>query len=381
MRILFHHRTLGDGAEGIHIEAMVTAFRHLGHEVEVCGPARTGASASGAIHWVRAALPERIVQAAVLGYNVSDYLHIRRTIERIRPHFIYKRHARYDVAALTAARAYALPTMLEVNAVYSAAPYRDFEPSLMQPLAQAFERRALRLASEVIAVSTPMARQVLAVAGRSAFVVPNGVDPERFAPARANPARIRQKYSIGERPVIGWCGILREWHGLELLLGAAEALPDVFLLVVGEGPQRAALEREATSRNLADRLAITGRVDHDEIPDYIATFDIAVIAHDRTGVASPMKLPEYMAMSRAIVAPKLENMTELLDDGSTGCLFQPDCPDDLLRVISSLVADPRRRATLGRAARDIAMRERSWRKNAEFVAERMQVHVEARRAS
>ncbi len=154
MRILYHHRTLADGAEGVHISEMVTAFRSLGHQVHVTGleasPDRK--HPAGLIHAVRGALPETMIQATALAYNVADYIDTSRDIRRFRPSLMYKRHARYDVAALAAAKRHGVPAVLEVNAVYSARPYRDFEPLLLLPIAERLERRAFTSATAIVAV-------------------------------------------------------------------------------------------------------------------------------------------------------------------------------------------------------------------------------------
>ena len=90
---------------------------------------------------------------------------------------------------------------------------------------------------------------------------------------------------------------------------------------------------------MADRVHIAGLVAHDAIPELVAGFDIAlqprVVAY-----ASPLKLFEYMAAGKAIVAPDQPNIREVLVDGVTALLFDPAAPDTMWTAIRRLAADP-----------------------------------------
>jgi glycosyltransferase involved in cell wall biosynthesis len=369
MRILYHHRTLADGAEGVHIAAMVAAFRDLGHEVCVSGvtPAPAPETRHRVIGRVRTALPRAVFEVAAAGYNLLEYVQLRRLIGRFQPELLYARHARFGMAALAAARHLGVPSVLEVNCVFTSPDYERFEPHAAPRLARAFERRALALATVVAAVSTPLARAVQALGRADVAVIPNGADPDRFDPRRSDGLEVRARYGLDSAFTIGWAGILREWHGLELLLEAVVTLPTVTLLIVGDGPARQALERRANELGLQNRVVITGRVVHEDMPGYIAAMDIAVVADERTGVASPMKLLEYMSMARAIVAPAKENIRELIDDDVDGLLFEPGRADLLAAQLRRLVAARELRNAVGASARRKVEHERNWRSVAEHV--------------
>ena len=371
MRILYHHRTLADGAEGIHIAEMVRAFRELGHEVHVIGLAASGESAARRswIARVRSRVPAVLFEAASMAGNVVEYFEVRRAIRTLAPAFLYKRHARNDVAALWAARRAGVPAVLEVNCLFTGPGYREFEPLALEPVAVRFERRALGLAGVRLAVSSPLARLITGLAGVDAVVLPNGADPARFDPGRVSADHVRARHGLGSSTVVGWTGVLREWHGLELLLDAVAGVPDVRLLIVGDGPARAAIDARAAALGLAHRVVITGRVPHDEVPEYVAAMDVAVVAHDRTGVASPMKLLEYMAMAKAVVAPALDNVRDVVEDDRNGLLFAPGDVHALTSALRRLAGDADLRLRLGRAARDTIETTRNWRRNAERVLE------------
>jgi glycosyltransferase involved in cell wall biosynthesis len=367
VRILYHHRTLGDGAEGIHINEMVRAFRDLGHDVRVSGVNAPAGDRPppGVLGRIRAVLPEAAVELSALAYNLPEWIQLGANAAGFTPDVIYKRHARFDVAPLMWARRRGIPVILEVNAVYSARPYHDFEPLILRGIAERLERRSFELASAVVAVSTPIAQQVRALGAAHAVVIPNAADPERFHPERAEPDRVRIKFGLSGRRVVGWTGILREWHGLDVLLDAVSTLPDSHLLLVGDGPARAAVQERAAELGISDRLTITGRVPHAAVADFVAAMDLAVVAAERTGVASPMKLLEYMSMGAAIVAPRTDSIADVIDDGANGLLFVPGDAQDLSRTLRRLLADEQLRSHLGRRARADVERDRNWRRNAQ----------------
>jgi glycosyltransferase involved in cell wall biosynthesis len=212
-----------------------------------------------------------------------------------------------------------------------------------------------------------LAEQVRTLVARDVLVLPNGVDLRRFDPAGADRAGVRGRLGIAGRLTVGWCGILREWHGLHLLLEAMRAVPDAILLVVGDGPARRELEERAAAAGLAGRLIVTGRVAHELMPDYLAAMDIAAVPDERTGVASPMKLLEYMAMARAVVAPRLANIQDVACDERDVLLFAPGNVTALGDCLRRLAGDPGLRTQLGAAARATVVAIHTWRHNAAAV--------------
>lgn len=371
MRILYHHRTLADGAEGIHIAECVGAFRDLGHEVQLVGTAGAGQAGEGGriVGRVRAILPEPMVELASLAHNVPEFTQLGRAIDAFGPDMIYKRHARFDVAPLVVARRRRLPVVLEVNAVYSARPYCDFEPLAFRGIARRLERRAFELATAVVTVSTPLAAQVRALAHVPTIVLPNGADPRVFDIARADAAAVRARLGLTGCLTVGWTGMLRQWHGLEVLVDAMRAVPDARLLIVGDGPARPDLMRRAEALGIADRVVVTGRVPHELMPDFIAAMDIAVVADERTGVASPMKLLEYMSMKRPIVAPRVAGISDIVSDGGEALLFTPGDVEDLSGALRQLASSEDLRCRLGEHARRRVELERNWRRNAQAVVD------------
>lgn len=377
MKILYHHRTMGDGAEGIHIGEMVSALRAVGHEVLVV--ALTGDPTSpvpgrvSRVSVLHRLIPSFAYEVAELAYNVIGYGRVMEAVRAFRPAVIYDRYNSYSTVALKAARRTGLPLLLEVNApvAYERSVYERL-PLKFRRLAERYERNILNGADRIFAVSTPLKRHLVDAVGidvRKIIVLPNGANPELFCPREGS--EMRRRYAIADRTLIGFVGILRPWHGVDLLLTAFQKLrshiPSVHLLIVGDGPIQHQLESQARDLGLDGAVTFTGRVRHADIVGHIAAMDICVSPH-ATFYASPMKLLEYMAMEKAVVAPAMENIRELIDDGENGLLFDRGSADALAAAMRRLVDDARLRRSLGARARQSVVDRFNWRHNARCVA-------------
>ncbi len=283
------------------------------------------------------------------------------------------------MGAIYAARSLGTPIILEVNAAYSSAVYQALEGIRFKRLARICERLSVASATLVAAVSTPLRDLLVALAPGSGhiIVVPNGANPLRFSEHADGVAEARRTLGATSELMVGWSGILRDWHGLELLLGAVQNTPGVRLAIIGDGPDSARVQRVAHERGLANRTVFTGRVPHAQMPAYIAALDIAVAADDRTGYASPMKVLEYMAAGRAVVAPRLPGVQDIIEDEVDGLLFAPADEQALAAALGRLTQDRHLRERIGHAARLKIERDRNWQRNAETVLDALHMRINA----
>lgn len=367
MRILYSHRIQSRDGQSVHVEALVAALRELGHEVLVVGPgfyeqAEFGGE-SGLVAAIRSRLPRAVGELAELLYNLPAWWRLRLACRQFRPDLIYERYNLYYLAGTVVARRMGTPLFLEVNAPLF--DERSRHGGLGLPgVARWAERFVWRSADRVLAVTGVLKAMIAAegVPPQRIEVVPNGIDPIQFAGLPVRP-------EAPEPVVLGFVGFVREWHGLDAVIAAmaADATTRLKLVVVGDGPAVPALRAQAIELGVADRVEFTGLAAHDAIPSLVAGFDIAlqprVVAY-----ASPLKLFEYMAAGKAIVAPDQPNIREVLTDGETALLFDPIAPDAMWRTIVRLAGGAGLRARLGAAARaEIERRDYTWRGNAARV--------------
>lgn len=378
MKILYHHRTASKDGQAVHIEEMIASLRALGHEVRVVAPGGESAPQDKArmgddVGWVqrlRARLPKWVYELLELGYSLLAYRRLAQAAREFRPDAIYERYNLYLLAGLLLKRRTGLPLLLEVNAPL--ADERERFGGLALPrLARWAEGVVWRGADMVLPVTHVLGEQVAArgVPQDRLMVVPNGINQEHFAEA-PSPQAAKAQLGWPDALVLGFTGFVRDWHGMDRVIrwmASPSAPVNARLLLVGDGPAREDLEALARSLNLGERVRFTGVISRDEVPRHVAAFDIAlqpaVVAY-----ASPLKLFEYLALSKAIVAPRQPNIEEVLEDGRNALLFDPAQPDALEALLARLAHDATLREQLGQGAgATIARLNLTWLGNAERV--------------
>jgi len=379
MRILYHHRTRAEDAQGVHIRALCQAFRDLGHQVRVIAPPRRpgpdqgpGVGQGRAASLFGRAVPQWVYEGLALAYNGPAFLVLVAAILWQRPALVYERYALFNVAGRLAAGLLRVPFVLEVNAPLSLEMQREGQ-LVFRRLAQRLEDWLFAHTTRTLVVSGAMG-DILAERGvprERLMVMPNGVDRAAFHPGVDG---IGQRHTLGlaDRFVVGFVGWVRPWHGVDRLLEAAarlrDTIPELTVLIVGGGPAIPALQRQALALGLAERVRFTGPVAQARVPGYLAAMDVAV-QPDVTEYASPIKLFEYLAMGKAVVAPNRANIAEVVSHGREALLFEPGDADELAGRLRALWADPgRRRAMAERAAALVAERGFTWEANAARVA-------------
>ncbi len=374
MKILYHHRIRSKDGQYVHLEELVGALRRRGHEVCVVGPAAMEETAfgsdAGLVAWLKRHLPQALYELAEWGYDRVAYRRLAKAVAAFRPDVLYERYNLFLTAGVRAKRRFGLPMLLEVNA-----PLFDerkaFGGIALESLARGTERAAWRGADVVLPVTRVLADTVQREAGGDVAVaiVPNGINVEHFA-GPFDTAAVRRRWRLDGKLVLGFTGFVRDWHALDRVVDAiAQDPPDHprVLLVVGDGPARAALEAQAGRLGVSSRVIFTGVVPRADVPAHVASFDIAlqpaVVAY-----ASPLKLFEYLALGRAIVAPSTPNIREVLEHERNALLFDAESPAAMVAAIERLTADAALRARLSAGARaTIAERGFTWDRNAERV--------------
>lgn len=174
---------------------------------------------------------------------------------------------------------------------------------------------------------------------RNVFVVPDG-GPDRPETAAA-------PLSASRRPIAGYAGHLYPWKGVDVLMQALAATPDVGGLVIGGHPAERDLARVqalATSLGLDDRMTFTGQIPPADVPGRLADASILVLPNTPSAISerytSPLKLFEYLAMGRPIVASDLPSIREVLTHEQTALLVPAGDPGALASALRRLAADP-----------------------------------------
>lgn len=380
MKILYHHRTASKDGQAVHIEEMIEALRGLGHEVRVVAPGapdNAGAGQMGGeVGWVqrlRERLPKFVYELMELAYSLVAYRKLARAAAEFQPDLIYERYNLFLLSGLMLKWRRKLPLILEVNAPLAEERQQHSGGLALPWLARWAEGRVWRGADRVLPVTEVLAGHVRAAGVPAARiqVIPNGINEAHFA-AAPTPDQAKQQLGLGQALVLGFTGFVRDWHGMDAVvrwLASPTAPAGARLLLVGDGPARPGLEQLAAELGLGERVRFTGVIDRHAVPAHVAAFDIAlqpaVVAY-----ASPLKLFEYLALGKAVLAPATPNLCEVLAHEHNALLFQPAEPGAMEAALQRLADDAPLRAQLGQAARrTLAERRMTWRGNAERVVE------------
>jgi glycosyltransferase involved in cell wall biosynthesis len=299
---------------------------------------------------------------------------------RIRPAVL---HAASDFSnarlALALRERYGLPVVYEVRGFWEdtwLSRHPDAEKLAGSELylkKRDLETRSMLAADLVVTLGEAMREEIVArgVTAEKILIVPNAVSEEFLRPL---PDATGLRAALGIDPdeyVVGVVSSLVQHEGIGTLLEAtailrARGLP-ARALIVGDGPERAALQRQAAEAGLAQAAVFTGRVPAAKVRQFHALLDIFVVPRTSDRVCqlvTPLKPVEAMASGLCVVTSEVKALTEIVKHEVTGMQTVPQDPVSLADCLEHLLYSPDIRRKLGDNAREWAARDRTWAHNA-----------------
>ncbi len=378
MKILYHHRVASKDGQYVHIDAIVSALRDQGHTVIMVAPnvaeKASFGSDGGWVSRLRQKLPKVISELLEFGYCFYDLIKLCQAIKKHQPDAIYERYNLYLPSGIWAKQLFNLPLILEVNSpLYQ--ERMNYGGVAFGMLAKWSEYYAWRNADHLLPVTDVLAGYIrtAGVTNDKITVIHNGIDKRVFSSIRNNERHDRFKNKL----VVGFVGFCREWHQLDQVLAmlARHQADNVMFLIVGDGPVLEALKDQAKSMGMIDRIHITGLVNRQDMPYWLEQIDIA-IQPAVTPWCSPLKLIEYLATGKAVVAPNTANIRELITDEVNGLLFESNNMQHLLAKIEQLINDATLREQLQKeAVKTIEIKELEWQKNANKIVDLINIQL------
>ena len=342
LRILHTESSLGWGGQEIRVLTEARGVTRLGHEVTLATPAEARIFQEAPAYGVKAiALPIgtkrprgiRALRKAIVdgGYDVINT------------------HSSTDtwLAALACRGVSGAPPLVRTRHISA-------------PLPRNFATRWLyaRATARIVTTGEKLREQMIREAGidpARVSSIPTGIDLARFRPGVRSSARA----TVGlpaDAPIVGIVATLRSWKGHAYLLEALAAMErkDVQVAIVGDGPQRAALEALTAKLGLAERVRFAGN--QSDVAPWLQAFDVFCLpSYANEGV--PQALMQAMACGLPVVTTPVGSIEEIVTDGATGVLVTPQDPVRLRAAIERLLGDASERNALGQRAATIA-RER-----------------------
>lgn len=305
------------------------------------------------------------------GYKIRFRRAVTHWIHKEQPDAVYERYALGHHWGCYLCRSKKIPHILEVNALLareSISPHGLI--GFFFHWIQVKELNFLRSTGSVFVVSNHL-KEEIAPENPLVKINPNGVDTVVFDPGRAM-GDIRKIYGIDQTYVVGWVGSFSPGRGIEAVIDIAENLSkvqeDICFLIVGDGSLNSWVKNQVQTRGLEKNVILTGAVSRQEIPGFIGAMDIALAPYPGAGAAyfSPLKVFEYMAMGKPVVATDLGQCSSLLKEGA-GLLLPPDSPGLWAEQIKALIHSPGECQSMGKRARQRVLSRYTWAKNSQRI--------------
>lgn len=406
MKILYHHRTMADGAEGVHIRGIQNALLNRGYELFDISLVLANSAAKNrkskkklfsikrkCYDFITSFFPNFLFKILEIIYNSYVLWSGQRAIlnllkKETKPYFIYERYAYFGFALALLSRFHKIPLVLEVNTTCLDYDVRQIR---FRWLARKIENYVFSKAVVIIVVSNYLKNKIFNeynIFENRIVVTPNAIDPNEFNVYPTNLAS--HNYALSKvtefadnRVIVGFVGVFVPWHGLEFLIDVFSELihrikvgEPIGLLLVGDGPIRKKIDTKIKNKLLNDYVFITGKIPHNQVKYYINLFDIAIMP-DSNPFGSPIKIFEYMIMEKPIVAPVYDPITEVLIHEKTALLFKPCNKEECLEQLCSLMDNPQLRKDLGGRAKEVVLNKHTWDKNMDIILTKLRMSIEA----
>jgi len=386
VNILLHHRTRGRGAEGVHIRGVVKGLRQLNHHVDILSlpgaepeaeevttsdekvnQAPTKKSKFSILSDLTKHVPEFVFELFELAFNLIAVIRLRKTIKEKNITLIYERYSLFMFASVWWAKRHNLPIVLEINDSCQVQRVRSLT---FKKLAAKIEAWIFKNATGLVFISTrfkEVAEQAYGDIANS-VVSPNGADLDKFIIDETLGLALRSKLGIENKVVLGYVGAFVHWHGIDWFVDLAcqklKETPELVLLLVGDGVAFEGIKNRVIEAGVESQVILPGKVPHHEVSSFLSAMDLGILP-DSNDYGSPMKLFEFMAMGKGMIAPDFSPIAEVVQDNATSWLFPASNKQACIDKVFEIVNDREAHQEVGKNARTYIENERQWKHNAE----------------
>ncbi|CAN2042470.1 putative Glycosyltransferase WbuB [Candidatus Magnetomoraceae bacterium gMMP-15] len=385
VKIIYHHRTLRTGVEGVHISGVINGLKKKGHDVvevalitgdhndiyKIPEQSKKTKAGTGKYFKIFAEyFPNFLFRLAELFYNFVGLYKLIPTIFKNRDvNFIYDRYAYFSFAPVLVGKIFKIPVILEANIVTD---FKDVRKAALTGLCRIIEHWVIKHSRKVFVVSDRL-KDMLIKNGTDKdkiIVQPNAYDIDSLPIDVSHIISKKLMEQLKDKVIICFLGRLLPWYKLEELIKVTSQLKeiyhDIILMIIGDGSERNKLLNIVDEYGLGNVVIFTGRVSHSEATSLVGICDICVIPSTNEW-GSPVKLFEYMGIGKAVVAPDIKVVSSVMSDGIHGRLFKPGDFDEFKDHLATLIKDTKLRETMGENGRKYIKNNYTW----DHVAERI----------
>jgi len=362
--------------DAIHVLSFIENIAKVGHEIFLIQKNNSNTK----INYVKSyniSSPTKFKKLNKLAYGIVFCFRLSSIIKKETPTLIHEREIGWrtylNFGGILLAKKNKIPYVLEVNApiLYERGIYHSYFSCKIEEIS---EKVLFSRANRIIVVSNVLKNYVMSknIPSEKVIVVPNGANEKLLNP-NISGKKIRKKYNLENKRIICFSGSLdQEWQGIDEILKSAEMIssidPTIYFLIIGD------LKEQDQTKNSPQNVIFTGAINHSDLPNYLAAADILLAPYKLKEqfkeigfYNSPVKLFEYMAMGKPIIASNIGQISEVIEHGKTGLLIEPGNYQELTSNILTLFENKQLREELGVNAREELVRNYTWKINADKI--------------
>lgn len=390
MKILYysphpHINLAAQTGAGTHIREMIQAFRENGHEVSTL---IMGGETQEEVRQTIAAKPNKLKQGlkslipGCIWEGIKDWqmakfdaLAQQKLLAKIadfQPDLIYERAAYMQTSGVLAAKKQQIKHILEWNGPFVQERTQLYGASCYFPFAKKNEHKQL-ITTTLNVVNSSAIRDYFIkkykINEAKFQLIPNAINVEMLKTDSSEIEKLRSQYALSDKIVVGFVGQIMEWHGVGILLEAFSLLhqqyTNVRLLIVGDGKMLAAYKQYAIEKGIADKVIFTGKIPHKQVFNHIELMDITVMPNSNW-YGSPVKIFEYGAMGKAIIAPNNIPVRDVMADNEDGILVAPSA-DALKMALTKLIDNEDLRKKVAISFQQKVLKKHTWKYEAKHL--------------
>ncbi len=350
MKILYfsphpHLNLAGSTGYGRHMREIIAALKKNGHDVQtliVGGETlseSSGETSNGCKKILKKIIPgiiwETLVDYKLIRLDKAVSNRLLDSINKFNPDIIYERGYYLMPSGALIAKKKNIMHILEINGPYVEERIELKGKSLLTDRAAKMEKLQIENTNLLVVVSSPLKSyftKKYSIDPAKVLVTPNAVNFDDININETRKKELKNKFNLNSKTVIGFVGSIFPYHGVDLLIEAFEILKqkgeirNLVLLVIGDGETLKDLKLLTINKGLTDNIIFTGKVSHNEVYDYIQLFDIAIMAKTNW-YCSPIKIFEYGALKKPIIAPDTQSVKDVMTNNEDGLLVKPNATE------------------------------------------------------